>query len=326
MSDVDRELAHFAASQHCLFTLADVTAHGGDKFLAMRRVAAARWERPYNGVFRLAGVPWTYEARLFAAILSVGDAACASYFCAYRLHGFGYKSAGLEISIPRGHFFRPQQALRQPTPAPPKVKVHTSTDLDRCDIVLRCGVPVTDPNRTLLDMARYLKGAGLRNVVEETRRHEKNVDWHSLIACVSTHARQGRHGITRMRDLIEQGMVSKEVTDTDAELAAAGLLREHGFGDPTLQHRVFAEDGRLVAQMDIAYLADRVNFELNGAVHDDPDVKLKDQARDHELRSIYGWTVERIPNEVPVLNPRLFVNIVRQTFSEARARRRDGIQ
>jgi very-short-patch-repair endonuclease len=73
--------------------------------------------------------------------------------------------------------------------------------------------------------------------------------------------------------------------------------------------------------MDIAYVRDRVNFELNGPIHDIPEVKLKDQARDHELRSIYGWTVERIPNEVPVFNPRLFVSIVRQTFKEARSRR-----
>jgi very-short-patch-repair endonuclease len=124
-----------------------------------------------------------------------------------------------------------------------------------------------------------------------------------------------------MRELIEANMGRDEVTDTDAELAAFGLLVEHGFGEPTLQHRVFAEDGRFVAAMDLAYIDDRVNFELNGGIHDLPEVKLKDQARDHELRSIYGWTVERIPNEVPVLNPRLFVNIVRQTFKEARAKR-----
>jgi len=313
MSDVDRGLAEIAASQHCLFTAADVTACGGDKYLAKRRVKAKRWEQPYEGVYRLAGVPWSWEARLLAAILSVGGNACASHFGAYRLHGFGYKSAALEISIPRGRFFRPS--------GDPRVTVHTSTDLDRCTIVTRNGIPVTDPNRTLLDMARYLKGEGLKNVVEQTRRQDTDVDWHSLIACVSTHARKGRHGITRMRAVIEANMGRHEVTDTDAELAAIGLLVEHGFGEPTLQHRVFSEDGRLVAKMDIAYVDERVNFELNGGIHDQHVVKLKDQARDHELRSVYSWSVERIPNEVPVFEPRLFINIVRQTFKEARAKR-----
>jgi hypothetical protein len=312
MTDVDRAVAEIAASQHCLFTLADVERCDGDKHLATRRVKAARWERPYEGVFRLAGVAWTYEARLLAAILAVGGNACASHFCAYRLHGFGYRSAGLEISVPHDTFFRPKTQ--------PRVMVHTSRDLDRCDIVTRNGIPLTDPNRTLLDMARYLRGEGLKNVVEQARRQDNDVDWHSLIACVSTHARQGRHGITRMRKLIEANMGRDEVTDTDAELAAVGLLVEHGFGEPTLQHRVFSEDGRLVAKMDIAYVEDRVNFELNGGIHDQHEVKLKDQARDHELRSVYGWTVERIPNEVAVCEPRLFVNIVRQTFKEARRR------
>jgi very-short-patch-repair endonuclease len=157
--------------------------------------------------------------------------------------------------------------------------------------------------------------------VEEARRQNDDVTWHSLIASVAAHARQGRRGINRMREVITAGLANTEVTETDGELAALGLLREHGFGEPMLQHQIFADDGRYVAKMDLAFVDDRVDLEVDGSIHLRPDVRLKDQARDHELRSVYGWTVERIPSEIPVRDPRLFVSIVRQTFRDAQARR-----
>ncbi|HUR77531.1 MAG TPA: hypothetical protein VMZ22_06270 [Acidimicrobiales bacterium] len=309
MSEVDRRLAEVAAANHCLFTMSEVLAAGGNETLARRRVLAGFWDHPYETVFHVAGAPWTYEAKLLAAVLAAGEGACASHYCACRLLGIAYPFAPAEISIPRGAFFRSKGIV-----------VHTSTDLDRCKILTRNRIPVTDPNRMLLDVARYLRGASLRGVVEDARRSTDEVDWHSLIECVSVHARQGRRGINRMREVIAASMVNTEVTETDGELAAVGLLREHGFGEPRLQYKVYAEDGRLVANMDAAYPSDRVNFEIDGSVHQRADVLLKDKARDHELRVIYGWTVERIPAEIPVRNPRLFVNIARQTFKEARAR------
>jgi hypothetical protein len=313
MSSVDREIAAIAAKQHALFTIGNVVEKGGNKSMARRRVLGGHWDHPYEDVFRLAGAPVTYESELLAAILGAGQGACASHYCACRLLGFGFKFAKPEITVARGTYFRPKG-----------ITVHTSSDLDRCETVMRDAIPVTDPNRTLLDTALYLRGASLTSLVEEARRKSDDVTWRSLIECVATHARQGRRGINRMRDVISAGMVNEEVTETDGELAALGLLREHGFGEPALQHRVYSEDGRLVASMDLAYLPDRVDLEIDGSIHQLPEVILKDKARDHELRVVYGWTVERIPAAIPVHSPSLFLQIVRQTFKEARAKRGSG--
>jgi very-short-patch-repair endonuclease len=283
-----------------------VVASGGDRHVALRRVKAGRWDSPYEEVYRIAGVPWTYEAEVLALILAAGDGACASHRCACRLLGIGFKTAKPEISITRGTFFRPKG-----------LTVHTSTDLDRCEIVTRNGIPVTEAARALLDTSRYAHGVALRNLVEAARRLDL-VDWHDLIECVSRHARQGRRGINDMRRVIAAGATSDEITETDGELAAVGLLREHGLGEPRLQYKLYADDGRLVANMDTAFPEDRVNIEIDGPVHQREEVRLRDEARDQEVRAVYGWTVRRVYKDIPVLNPPLFLNIVRTTFKEAR--------
>ena len=300
MDGLDRQLAAVAARQHCLVTLKDVRAAGGNAKHAERRVATGRWEFVFEGVYRLAGVPWTWEARVMALVLA-RPGAVASYLCAARLHEIGFGTAFPEVSIPRGRFHQADG-----------LRVHTSTDLDRCQVVLRNGIPTTDPARTLLDLGRFIREPALAIAVKRARRQEL-VDWRDLIETLATHARKGRHGVTRLRNIIADGVALDDLTDTDSELAALSLLRERGFGEPAQQHRVYDSDGELLAAMDLAYVDKWVNFEIDGPVHLQPEVSIKDDDRDHMLRSM-GWTVRRIWYEIPVRQPEKFVQIVRETF------------
>ncbi|HVT78488.1 MAG TPA: hypothetical protein VHD87_15730 [Acidimicrobiales bacterium] len=311
MSDIDKTLAAVAARQHSLITLADIAKAKGHRNLGTRRVKAGRWEQPYEGVYRIAGAPWTWEARVLALVFAGGDGAVASHRCALRLYGLGNRRAAPEITVKRGTEFRSK-----------KYGVHTSTDLELVRPTRRNRIPVTDPARTLLDAARRLGTKELTSVVAEARRKHL-VTWHDLIACVAAHARRGRPGIRRMRTLIAAGVDNDGITDTDSELAALGLLREYGFGEPKLQHRIYEDDGeRLVAEMDAAYLPEKLNLEIDGPVHLRPEVRLRDERRDQMLRRIYGWTVRRIWWTIPVKEPELFVQIVREAFEEARSKQR----
>lgn len=303
MDGLDRQLAAVAAGQHCLITLDDVRAAGGGAKHPGRRVAAGRWEFVFDGVYRLAGAPWTWEARVMALVLA-RRGAVASYLCAARLHRIGFGTALPEVSIPRGRFHQADG-----------LRVHTSTDLDRCRVVLRNGIPTTEPSRTLLDLGRYIGPTALANAVRSARRQEL-VDWHDLIECLAAHARKGRHGVKRLRAVIAEGAALEDITETDSELAALSLLREYGFGEPTQQHRVYDADGELQAEMDFAYVERWVNFEVDGSVHLQPEVKVKDEARDHMLRGM-GWIVRRIWWEIPVRQPEKFVQIVRETLRSA---------
>jgi hypothetical protein len=304
MVDLDRKLAAVALAHHAVITLDDVEAAGGDRRDAELRLRAGRWELVHDRVYRLAGVPWTFEAKVFAAVCAAGKGAVVSHFCAARLHGFGFAQALPELSVPRGRFHRPKG-----------ITVHTSTDLDRCEAVIVAGcIPVTDPARTLLDLAgRRLGDTMYVKAVKDARRKEI-VEWHDLVVTLVKHARKGRRGIRRLRETNAAGTVDEELTETDSEDVAVALLREHGL-EPTVQHEVRASDGRLVASMDIAFVPNKANFEIDGPVHDDPVVRAKDDERDHELRTRYGWLVRRIPHRVPLDEPRRFLAIVKETLS-----------
>ncbi|HUR77606.1 MAG TPA: hypothetical protein VMZ22_06650 [Acidimicrobiales bacterium] len=303
--DLDRNLAAVALRQHSVVTLDDVERAGGDKFDVHLRVSAGRWILVHDRVYRLAGAPWTFEGRVFAAVCAAGDGAVVSHFCAARLHGFGFPTALVELAIKRGRFHRPKGAT-----------VHTSTDLDRCGVVLVAGcIPATDVARTLLDLAGSRLGDKLFvKVVTDARRMDL-VDWHDLVVTLAKHARRGRRGIRRLRETIAAGTVDEGLTETDSELVAVALLAEGGFPTPTLQHVIRAVDGRVVARMDIAFVFQRANFEIDGPVHDDPAVAAKDDERDHELRTRYDWIVRRIPHRIPLDEPRRFLAIVRETLS-----------
>ena len=303
MVDLDRKLAAVALAHHGIITLADVEAAGGNHNYVQARIDAGRWTVVHRGVYRLAGVAETYEAQVFAAICAAGPGAVASHFCAARLHGIGFARAIPELSIARGRFHRPKA-----------ITVHTSTDLESSSIVHIAGcIPTTDPNRTLLDLARRLRPNSLRHAVNDARR-ARLVDWQSLLATLVSHARRGRPGIRRFREVVARGVAENDLTETDSEQVAVALMREAGLPDPTLQHEVRAADGRVVARMDLAYVDLRINYEIDGSIHDDPDVAAKDDERDHELRTRYGWIVRRIPYRIPIDEPRRFLAIVRETL------------
>lgn len=297
MIELDRQLAVVATEQHSLVTLEDVRSAGGTASHAFRRVASGRWHRVADGVYRLAGTPETYAMTVMAATLAAGSGAAASHLCAARLWGLGFVTAPPEVSIPRGRTHRPAS-----------IRVHQSTDLDRCSIRLVDGIPVTDPARTLLDLGRYLGSGALRRAVEQARRLEL-VTWSDLVRCLASHARQGRHGVRRLRLVVSAGIDDDEVTDTDSELMALSILRERGLPEPVLHHRVYEGD-LLLAELDLAYPDRKAALEIDGTVHLDPAVRHKDDARDHELRR-RGWTIRRVWWEIPVRKPDQFARLVR---------------
>ncbi|HVV38470.1 MAG TPA: hypothetical protein VHC63_17805 [Acidimicrobiales bacterium] len=303
MHRFDEAMAAVAARQHSVITLADVRAAGGKLHHVEARVAAGRWIRVHQCVYRLAGSPWTYEGRVLAAIKAAGEGAAASFFCAARLLGLGFPTASVEITIPRDTHFRPTDVI-----------VHTSRDLHKCRIVVVDGIPVTDAARTLLDIGSKLKSSIARRDAVNRARRQGLVDWQDLLVCLAVHARRGRRGIRRLRELVAAGMERDAITETDSELIAYTVLREAGFDDVVTHHIIRDERGEIVADMDLADVARKTNIEIDGDVHLDPDVSQSDEARDFVLRRYYGWTVRRVWWEIPVYKPRKFLEIVRETL------------
>jgi hypothetical protein len=291
MSDLDRRLAEVASTQRMLVTLHDVTDAGGTAHHAKTRLDAGRYRPAERGVYLLNGAPFDWHTRMLATTLAAGDGAVASHLAAARIHGIpGFAYAGVELSVPRGCRFRRSG-----------VRVHESTDLDRCTIRRVDGVPVTDPARTLLDLARYVPEQKLARSTEWCRRNDL-VTWSDLIATLYRHARRGRHGVRRLRHVILAGAHRDEITDSDFEFLVLSLLLEHGLPEPALHHRVY--DGeRFVAEVDLAYPQHRVAIECDGDLHrDDPELWEADKAKRNDLNLI-GWTVLEVSRKRYVSRP-----------------------
>lgn len=307
MSEIDRRLALVAARQHQLVTTADLHAVGGTHHHADRRVAGHRWTRVDHGVFLMAGAPFGWSARQLAAVLAAGEGAATSHLAAARVWGVpGFGQACVEVSIPRGRRYRR-----------PGVRSHESTDLDRCRIVRRDGIPVTDPDRTLLDVGRYLGQQRLARAVEAARRSDL-VTWSSLIETLARHARRGRPGVRRLRAVILAGAHRHEVTDTDVELLLYGLLVEAGLPPPALRHRIHDGD-RFVAEVDLAFPDLRIAIECDGGVHLLGEVHERDLPRQNDL-VLLGWTVLRFTNARVLGHPTAVVAQVRVAVDAARRR------
>lgn len=280
MPTLDDTLLPVFARQHWLVTLDEVRSAGGSADAASLRVRNGRWSTADHSVYRMTGVPRTWESNLLAPILSAGAPAMASHLSAAVLHGIpGFGRGVPEISIPRGTEHR-RSVLR----------VHTSTDLDRCDRVTRDGIPTTDVARTLLDLGRFVGDVRLLRAIEWCRREGKT-DWSTLVSTLARHARKGRPGIRRLRRLIVAHADRKEITDSDFELLALALLAEVGLPTPVLHHLV-TEDGRFIAEVDLAYPQWRIAIELDGAVHLESDVRERDLPRQNDL-VLAGWIVLR---------------------------------
>jgi len=280
MRTIDDVLLPVFARQHWLVTDEDVRAAGGSPSMITRRLASGRWDLADQRVYHLAGAPFTWRTSLLAPILSSGPGAVASHFAAAALHGIpGYGEGTPELTIPRGRERRR-----------PELLLHTSTDLERCGTVHIEGIPVTDVERTLLDIGRRVSDRRLSRSIEAARRAGLT-DWPDLIATLVAHARRGRPGIARLRRVIARHAHRAEVTDSDLELMILALLLEHALPEPVLHHRVFDGD-RFVAEVDLAYPHLRIAIEIDGRVHLEDHVRERDLPRQNDL-VLSGWIVLR---------------------------------
>lgn len=303
---VDDVLAELARGQHSVFSGGQAVRRGISRKSLRSRVASGRLVRVDHDVFLIAGAPLTWQGKVLVAILGAGHGALASHRTAAALWGFdGYGRGVPEITVPRGQRFRRRD-----------VRVHSSTDLDRSGRRTRERIPVTDPSRTLLDLARRTRDDRLLAAIESARTLGLT-SWTELLATLVRHARRGRPGVRRLRRVIAANIHRDEVTDSALELLALALFREHGLPEPVLHHRLVDEGGRLLAEIDLAYPELRIAIELDGSVHRERAVFEKDRPRQNRI-VLEGWIILRFTWADVTERPDEVIAAVRRALALAR--------
>jgi very-short-patch-repair endonuclease len=152
-------VAFVAGRQHGLITAAQLADLGFDKHAVKRRVLAGRLHRVHRGVYAVGHPAISDFGRYLAAVLACGPGAALSHRAAAHLHGMRRYGGLPEVTVPR-------------TGAPRRagMHVHTSTTLTPDTVTRRHGIPVTTPERTLVDLADVVRPDDLARTVSAAER------------------------------------------------------------------------------------------------------------------------------------------------------------
>jgi very-short-patch-repair endonuclease len=294
------DLAMIGRRQYGLFTLDQAERCGLNRTTVYRRAGNGHYRTVRPAVFVFVGAPDSWEQRLLAACLAAGQDAVASHRAAARIWRLVDRSDDtVEISVPR------QQRPRLPT-----VTVHRSMDLVHEHSTVRHRIPVTNPLRTIVDLAAVLPADRVEDAVDAGLAHPCLFSVPAVEWMLNELAGRGRRGAGVLRDVLAERVLGDALSDSVLESRMARLLRRAGLPPATFHYVIRTPAGVLLAEVDFAYPEARLAIEVDGfAVHGTPRRMAKDFVRQNGLVP-YDWHVLRFTWRQVVRQPDMIVRAV----------------
>jgi hypothetical protein len=260
-------MAAVADGQHGIVSRSQLLVLGLTDEDIARRIRAARLHRLHRGVYAVGHRVLTIEGRWMAAVLAAGPGAVLSHATAaavWEMRPVG--SGAIHVTIPSTN----GRAQR------PGLRIHRSRTLTARETTVHRGIPVTDPHRTLTDLARTLRGRPLEQAVN---RAERLIDFERL-------ARSAPRSLQAVL-----ASYSDPVTRSELEEMFIRLCDDHGIPRPEVNARV---EG---LEVDFVWRDRRLIVEVDGyAHHRSPGAFERDRERDVVLE-IKGWRVMRFTHD-----------------------------
>jgi hypothetical protein len=237
----DATIAKVAAGFHGIFAYAHARESGFTADQIRRRLERGEWERLYDLAYKIAGAPLTWRGRLLAACWAGGFRAAASHRSAAALWDLAGRRRGVaEVICPRWRRAQHEGLV-----------VHETKCLEQIDITEVDGIPVTTPERTLLDLG----AVGSPSVVEmalDTAERRGLVTLPSVGAMLTRLARSGRNGVRPLRSLLDAKSPARAVPESEMETMMLQVLRRNGLPEAISQFEI-RTGGQFVARVDAAY-------------------------------------------------------------------------
>jgi very-short-patch-repair endonuclease len=164
---------------------------------------------------------------------------------------------------------------------------------------IAAGIPVTTVERTVHDLAVRLRTDDLVCLLDSALR----VGWRRPV--------EDRRARSRMREALP---LADARSESPLETRLRLLLTRAGLPPESLQYKVKAEDGHIVARLDMAYPSVRLGIEADGReVHELPEALLGDRRRQNDLQAL-RWTILRFTWDDVVNHPAEVIARVRWTL------------
>jgi very-short-patch-repair endonuclease len=230
-------------------------------------VDSRRWQRLYRGVYLAGSHPKDPLARLAGACLAAGVDSAASHRSAAWLWSLTpTPPPHPEITLAGGRKSRPEMVIRR------------RRDLDLERIVVHRGIPVTDPLRTLVDLAEVADAGDLDDAVDRALAG-KLLTVTGLEAEIERLGQRGRRGVRALREALKRRGLVQAPTASVLESRVLRLLRQWRISPIGVE--VVVADGRY--RIDVM-LAPGLALEVDGyAFHWSPEAKAADSQRRNRL-------------------------------------------
>jgi very-short-patch-repair endonuclease len=298
-----------AEKQYALFTVGQAVASGVNRTTLYRRVRQGRYVLVHPGVFTLAGVPESWERSILAACLAGGTTAVASHRSAARIWGLTAASDDIvEISVP--------------APRHPRLRgviVHRSGDLRADQTTVRRRIPVTNPLRTMVDLAAVLAPTEVEDALDAGLAWPSLFSVQAVEAGLDRVAQHGRPGVAALRKVLAERVFGDVVSDSELERRMAKVLRRAGLPPAVFHYAVLTPAGLFLAEVDFAYPEVKLAVEVDGfGVHGNPRAMAKDFVRQNGLVP-FGWRVLRFTWEQVTRQPDMVAAAIRAALEASRA-------
>jgi very-short-patch-repair endonuclease len=224
MGDATRRIIEHARANGGIISTREAQALGMNRMTLSRRIDAGILIRIGRGLMALPGANSDVVLDLEAACRRLN--AVVSHESAGHMHRFdGLAWAAPTVTVPHRltHQF-------------PGVRVHQSTDLSDDDLVQLRGLPVTTPERTIIDLAASMSDARLDFVLDRALS-SGTVELTKLTEVFAGLGRRGKPGTTRIRRMLENRDASYVPPDTVLEQRLWEIMTGNGLPRPTPQFR-----------------------------------------------------------------------------------------
>lgn len=277
MKDVDQRIDEVASGQRFLVTRDEVFDVGGTDQMIRTRLRMGRWKQIQAGVYQIDTRSLDWNTSLNAAVLACGPGARASHRAALVLWKMdGISSAPIEITMPFGNLAAPKGAIVHRT--------RRSTQPAEVN-----GIPVSGPERSLLECCRYLGALTIGKALDSAiRRDLTTVDRMWLMLC--NEGGRGVFGTKRLRTVLRQRQHDSS-TDSGSEFELLYHMQEGMLPRPELGYELYPTSGRRVP--DFIWPDRGKAVEVDGIdSHDSADKLDDDLARQNELMDL-GLEIRR---------------------------------
>lgn len=288
------------ARAHGVFTTSRAAALGVSSPVLQRLTRRGVLVRETRGVYRLAAYTLGLDQRLRIATASYP--AVVSHQSAAAIWGFaGFGTDTVHLTLPR-------DARRA---RPGWVVVHRPCRSFEGQTARRNGVEVTNPVRTILDLAgSEVTDEQLRDFLDHCVA-QRLITVRSLQRSISRESRRCR-GLGRLERLLA-GVCA---LDSAAERSLLELLVSAGISRPVTQFEL-RDGGRFVARVDLAWPKQRVALELDGyRYHADSHSFVSDRERGNRIVNA-GWTLLRTTPATVRDDPHRIVSDVQSALRRA---------